>query len=157
MLRDGEAGVSNGNPIGRCEWHRRTPYTHDPVFIIDSSGLSCALALLIAMLLNFQEIIHHQALRYINRVHVSSFPHNIGVFRPFSGENIHRGLHAAGGNVNSRCAAENGDYVKEFRLSDCVRYKQEFRGKVVQGESEGSLGLINLSISTARMRFPNLF
>ena len=107
---------------------------------------------------DFQEVIHHQALRYTNKDHVSSLPDNIGIFRPIPGGRYLIGglLFEENGNIISRyISPELCDYVNMFILSNCVRYKQEFWGKVVQGEHEGSLGLINLSISTAVMRFPN--
>lgn len=106
----------------------------------------------------FREIVYHQALRYINRNHVTSFPHNIGIFSPIPGGRYLIGgiNYEENGNIISRyIAPELCDYVNMFILSNCVRYKQEFWGKIVQGETEGSLGLINLCISTARMRFPN--
>ena len=47
------------------------------------------------------------------------------------------------------------DYVNMFILSNCVRYKQEFWGKIIEGTTVGALGLISLYVSVARSRFPN--
>jgi hypothetical protein len=48
------------------------------------------------------------------------------------------------------------DYITMFILSDCVRYKQDFWGEVVQGRETGILGLIDLLIAVSRRRFTNL-
>ncbi len=48
------------------------------------------------------------------------------------------------------------DYITMFILSDCVRYKQDLWGSVVQGRETGILGLVDLILSIARHRFPNL-
>ena len=41
-----------------------------------------------------------------------------------------------------------------FILSNCVRYKQDLLGKIVDGEAGGRIGVINFFISTSRIRFP---
>ena len=46
------------------------------------------------------------------------------------------------------------DYIRMFILSTCVRYKPDLWGKISQGETEGSIGIINLFISNAKVRFP---
>jgi hypothetical protein len=48
------------------------------------------------------------------------------------------------------------EYMLVFLLSDCVRYRQEFWGRVVSGEQTGILGLINLVLSQTIRQFPNL-
>jgi hypothetical protein len=48
------------------------------------------------------------------------------------------------------------DYISMFILSDCVRYKQDLWGEVVQGRETGILGLVDLLIAVSKRRFPNL-
>jgi len=46
------------------------------------------------------------------------------------------------------------DYLSMFILSNCVRYKQEFWGRILQGEIDGSPGLLSMAIASIRIRFP---
>ena len=48
------------------------------------------------------------------------------------------------------------DYLSLYILSICVRYKQDFWGSIVKGESSGILGLIELYISVVKRRYPNM-
>lgn len=48
------------------------------------------------------------------------------------------------------------DYIAMFILADCVRYKQDLWGEVVQGRETGILGLIELLIAVSRRRFPSM-
>jgi hypothetical protein len=48
-----------------------------------------------------------------------------------------------------------GDYIAMFILSNCVRYKQDLWGEVVQGRETGILGLIDLFLEVSKRRFPN--
>jgi hypothetical protein len=48
------------------------------------------------------------------------------------------------------------DYITMFILSNCVQYKQDLWVSVVQGRETGVLGLVDLIVSIAKHRFPNL-
>jgi len=48
------------------------------------------------------------------------------------------------------------DYIAFYILSSCVRYKQDLWGTVIQGQESGVLGLIELYLSIATRRFPNI-
>jgi hypothetical protein len=48
------------------------------------------------------------------------------------------------------------DYIAMFILSDCVRYKQDLWGDVVQGRETGILGVIDLLMTVSKRRFPNM-
>lgn len=105
-----------------------------------------------------EENLRNRALLYRSKGHVTSIPDYFGIYEPIAG-----GQYIIGGlnyeedkNQKSKyISLELCDYINMFILSDCVRYKQEFWGKIVQGEIDGVLGLVNLSISVARIRFPN--
>ena len=46
------------------------------------------------------------------------------------------------------------DYLGMFILSNTVRYKQEFWGKLINGETAGTVGLVNLFLENVKLRFP---
>lgn len=104
------------------------------------------------------ELRHSQALVYRSKPHVGEKPPYFGIYWPSPG-----GKYIVGALPISSPSAETGryhrpelcDYILMYILSNCVRYKQELWGSVIQGEVDGSLGLISLAISNAKLRFPS--
>ncbi len=101
---------------------------------------------------------HNQALVYISKSTLTSFPDYCGIYYPVAG-----GRYLIGGlryktgqrQAEKYLRPEVCDYVNMYILSNCVRYKQEFWGKIIEGTTDGALGLISLYVSVARSRFPN--
>jgi len=108
---------------------------------------------------NLQSALRHgQALVYKNKPEVQSIPDSIGIYYPIAGgKYLISGLRYQNNDsvITKYIAPEISDYIAMFILSNCVRYKQEFWGQVVEGKTTGSLGIINLFLSIARLRFPN--
>ena len=97
-----------------------------------------------------------QALVYKSKEHVLGFPKYLGSYHPIAGGRfLVSGLSYSVGNVKNKrfVYPEISDYVLMFILSNCVRYKQEFWGKLIQGELNGVIGLINLSITNIKLRY----
>ena len=95
---------------------------------------------------------------YRNLEGIKSFPECFGIYSPLPGGNYFiGGLKCQYENdvFERYIASEICDYLKMFILSNCVRYKQEFWGQTVRGETEGSIGLINVFLSNAKRRFPH--
>ena len=104
-------------------------------------------------------LIDYLYLAYKSKSKMDKLPENIGVYYPFVG----------GKYLISSITYENndifysdkyvipvvGDYINMFILSNCVRYKQEFWGQIIDGSKTGAMAIINLFISIARNRFPN--
>lgn len=104
------------------------------------------------------EVRHNTALVYHSKLHVKNFPDYMGIYYPIpGGRYLVRGPKTGSKPVEQvkYQFPELSDYVLMFILSSVVRYKQEFWGKVVRGEIDGTLGLINLAMGNCRMRFPN--
>ena len=101
---------------------------------------------------------HKQALVYRSKSHVTQFPQYIGIYYPLAGGRyIIKGLpYKANDSILLKYQfPELSDYLLMFILSTCVRYKQEFWGKLIHGELDGNIGILNLAISNARLRYPN--
>jgi hypothetical protein len=101
---------------------------------------------------------HNQALVYHSKPTITEFPKYFGIYSPLpGGRYLVRGLNYQGSGVTNvqYTLPELCDYIFMFILSNCVRYKQEFWGKIIRGESSGSIGIMNQAISIARLRFPN--
>lgn len=101
---------------------------------------------------------HEQALVYHSKPHVTQFPTYFGIYYPLAGGRyLVNGLpYKANEHILWKCQfPELSDYLLMFVLSNCVRYKQEFWGKLIRGEVDGSIGILNLTISNARLRYPN--
>ncbi|MCB0206494.1 MAG: hypothetical protein KDH89_16865 [Anaerolineae bacterium] len=101
---------------------------------------------------------HNQALVYQSKSTITEFPRYIGIYSPLpGGRYLVRGLdyQSNGAIIVQYTFPELCDYIFMFILSNCVRYKQEFWGKVIRGEESGSIGIMNQAISIARLRFPN--
>jgi hypothetical protein len=101
---------------------------------------------------------HNQALVYRSKTNLEELPCNIGTYYPFpGGQYLVSGMiyENNGTNFSKFITPELGDYMNMFILSNCVRYKQEFWGQVIDGSKTGSLAIVNLFISVARNRFPN--
>jgi YaaC-like protein len=95
---------------------------------------------------------------YRNLKGIKSFPECFGIYSSLpGGDYFVGGLEYQHENDISKryIAPEICDYVKMFILSNCVRYKQEFWGQTVRGETEGSIGFINLFLYNAKRRFPH--
>ena len=95
---------------------------------------------------------------YRNKNNIKSFPECYGIYSPATGGSYLIGgleYEHDGSFYNRYINIELSDYVNMFILSNCVRYKQEFWRQIVQGETEGSIGIINLFISIAKRRFPH--
>lgn len=106
---------------------------------------------------DFQEILHGQSLRYTSNDRFSRPPESFRICESIQSREF---LVAA-----ARCEYDDNiskifispqlaDYIRMFILSNCVRYKPDLWGKIVQGENEGSIGIVNLFISNARIAFP---
>jgi len=101
---------------------------------------------------------HNQALVYHSKSKITEFPKYFGIYSPLpGGRYLIRGLNYQDGDLTNiqYTLPELCDYIFMFILSNCVRYKQEFWGKIIRGESSGSIGIMNQAISIARIRFPN--
>jgi hypothetical protein len=101
---------------------------------------------------------HGVSLGYKNLEGIKSFPECFGIYSPLTGGNYFiGGLEYQHENdiLDRYIFPEICDYLSMFILSNCVRYKQEFWGQTVRGETEGSIGLINLFLSNAKRRFPH--
>jgi hypothetical protein len=101
---------------------------------------------------------HSQALVYVSEPTLSAFPDYCGIYNPVpGGQYLIGGLRYETnlGQAERYFRPELCDYVNTFILSNCVRYKQEFWGKIIEGTTVGALGLISLYVSVARSRFPN--
>jgi hypothetical protein len=101
---------------------------------------------------------HNVALIYRSKQGLNAFPETIGFYSPIAGGNYLVGSlsYKVAEDIRIRFVPpEICDYLNMFILSNCVRYKQDFWGRLVAGEVEGGLGLINLSISIMKNRFPN--
>lgn len=101
---------------------------------------------------------HNQALVYHSKPTITEFPSYFGIYSPLPGGHyLVRGLKYQDGSETSFrfTYPELCDYVFMFVLSNCVRYKQEFWGTIIRGETSGSIGIMNQAISIARLRFPN--
>jgi hypothetical protein len=104
------------------------------------------------------ELRHSQALVYVSNTTLTSFPDYCGIYNPVAGgQYLIGGLRyeTVQGQAERYVRPEVCDYVNMFILSNCVRYKQEFWGKILEGTTVGALGLISLYVSVARSRFPN--
>jgi hypothetical protein len=104
----------------------------------------------------FKELYKNKYLRYHSNEHFE---------RPSKSFSVHRSIYSrtylvAGTEYehnekmfNKFISPAINDYAGMFILSNCVRYKQDLWGKIVDGEAGGSLGVINMFISTAKIRF----
>ena len=103
-------------------------------------------------------VLHSQARAFTSR-NLKTFPDYFGIYYPVvGGKYIVGGLnYRLGSDQYSRYVDPSViDYIALYILSICVRYKQDLWGSVIQGEKSGVLGLIELYMSVARRRFPNL-
>jgi hypothetical protein len=97
-----------------------------------------------------------QALVYQSREHITCFPNYLGVYKPMAG-----GKYLIGGisyskddiKIKKYIFPEISDYLLMFILSNCVRYKQEFWGMLINGNKNGSIGLLNVAISNIKTRY----
>jgi hypothetical protein len=101
---------------------------------------------------------HGQALVYVSKPLLSTFPDYCGVYGASAG-----GRYLVGG---VRCDSPEGkveryfrpevcDYANLFILSNCARYKQQFWVDIAEGKTVGAMGLISVYVNVARARFPN--
>lgn len=101
---------------------------------------------------------HDQALEYVSESSVGAFPNYCGLYKAVAGGRyLIGGLKYAKGSGKAEryFRPEVCDFANMFILSNCVRYKQELWGKLIDGTTIGALGLISLYVSVARSRFPN--
>lgn len=104
------------------------------------------------------KLLHEIALTVKNKTHLENLPNYMGIYNPIpGGQFLVSGLEFdfEGNNNRKYIPPEACDYIGMFILGDLVRYKQEFWGKTIMGEVDGSIALLNLFVSIARNRFPN--
>lgn len=104
------------------------------------------------------ELLHGQALIIKNKEHLKSPPDYMGIYYPIpGGKFLISGLeYENNGETHKKyICPEVCDYIGMFILGDIVRYKQEFWGRTISGETDGSIALVNLFVSIAKARFPN--
>lgn len=104
------------------------------------------------------EILHQQARKFISR-EMTGFPDYMSIYEAIVG-----GKYIVGGvqyqyNENNKKISLNQastDYIGMFILSNCVRYKPDFWGSIIEGNNSGVLGLIELYINVIKRRYPNI-
>lgn len=104
------------------------------------------------------DVLHNKARVFTSR-NLKTFPDYFELYYPVvGGKYIVGGLnYRVGSDQRSRYIDPSvTDYIALYILSMYVRYKQDFWGSIIQGEKSGVLGLIELYLSIARRRFPNL-
>ncbi len=104
------------------------------------------------------ELKHNTALVYDSLPTVKEFPKAFGIYYPVAGGRyLVGGLRYKSGTTDTEryFCPEICDYISFFILSNCVRYKQEFWGNIIEGKTDGALGLLSLCVNIARSRFPN--
>lgn len=102
---------------------------------------------------------HDRFVTLRSKSHVTEFP---GYFRrynaPIGGRYFVGALpmQLERASIRAYVSPPLSDYIAMFILADCVRYKQDLWGEVVQGRETGILGLVDLLIAVSRRRFPNM-
>jgi hypothetical protein len=100
----------------------------------------------------------HSCARVFTSKNLVKFPEYFGLYYPpVGGKYIVGGLkYRIGSDFFSRYVDQVvADYFGFYILSMCVRYQQDFWGKIIQGEKSGVIGLVELYISVVKRRFPN--
>lgn len=103
-------------------------------------------------------LLHGQALIIKSKEHLISPPNYMGIYSPIpGGKFLISGLeYESNGEIHTKyICPEVCDYIGMFILGDIVRYKQEFWGRTISGETDGSIALVNFFVSIAKARFPN--
>ena len=103
-------------------------------------------------------LLHDQA-RIFTSKNLTNFPEYMGLYHSvFGGRYVVGGLKYRIGDTrfSEYLPPALVDYIAVFILSECVRYKQDLWGEVIEGKKSGTLGLIQLYISVIKRRFPNL-
>ncbi len=103
-------------------------------------------------------LLHNQA-RIFTSKNLTNFPEYMGLYYPaVGGRYVIGGLKYRIGNTqfSEYLPPALVDYIAIFILSECVRYKQDLWGEVIEGKKSGAIGLIQLYISVIKRRFPNL-
>jgi len=104
------------------------------------------------------DLLHGLYINYVSKSHLSEFPKYFRKYRlTIGGEYLLGGIkiNDMGKEEIISLNLEIMDYLNMFILSTLVRYKQEFWNYLITGERDGSIGLLNLSVSAIRKRFPN--
>lgn len=104
-------------------------------------------------------LIHGQAVKLTSKPNVPFRQDLIHEYNPeVGGRYIVGGLvYTCNGNVSRRYVSPPlADYILMYIMSDCVRYQQQLWGGIVEGKTTGALGLVDLFISVAKRRYPNI-
>ncbi|AKG53105.1 hypothetical protein DGWBC_0421 [Dehalogenimonas sp. WBC-2] len=106
-----------------------------------------------------KELKHGVAIEYSSKPdRVTKFPDYFGTYQTTAGGRyIVNGLRYEVDKIKTDrfLFPEVCDFITFFILSTCVRYKQEYWNRIIEGKDNGALGIIALYVNIARSRFPN--
>ena len=106
-----------------------------------------------------REGLRHGVARTFISKNLTEFPSYFSIYSPpVGGRYVVGGLkyRKGGNNFSSYVDPIVTDYFAMYILSMCVRYKQDFWGKIISGEKDGVIGLVEQYLSISKRRFPNV-